>query len=315
MLDNGDARKYKSMKRRRAILAERTIMYNTLFPMNLQLFAEGAEGTGATEAAAAPQTGENPAQGTEQTSAASAINEEQFNEYMKDKQFRGFVNKHTESIVKNRLKGAKETIARYEALDPILDMLSQRYQASRDDPNFAELLTKALEDDDALYAEEAEKRGVSVDTMRQISKTERELAAVRRKIDQDRRLKEADEWYDAKYKEAEALKQTYPSFDLTEELQNQEFVQLINLPTFDMRRAYEFIHKDEIDAAKAQAVAQQMEQKVANAVASGQRFPAENAVSSTNAAVAKRGVKDLSYQDRQDIARRVLSGEDNITFT
>lgn len=287
-------------------------MFKSSFPLhvNLQLFAEGgAEGTGATGAAAAPQLGESPAQGVEQTSAAPTYTEEQFNESMKDKTFRGFVNKHTEGIVKNRLKGMKEQAARYEALDPVLDLLAQKYQTSRDDPKFAEILTKAVEEDDALYAEEAEKRGISIDAMRQISKTERENAAMRRQLDQERRLKEADEWYMARYQEAEELKQMYPSFDLEAELQNPDFVELIKLPTFNMRKAYEYVHMDEFQAAASQVVAQQTERMFANKMASNASRPVENGVAVTSAATAARDANSLTKQERDEIIRRVMAGE------
>ena len=280
---------------------------------NLQLFAEGGEGAGATGTAAASQAGETAQQGETQTSAAPTYTEEQFNESMKDKTFRGFVNKHTEGIVKNRLKGMKEQAARYEALDPVLDLLAQKYQTSRDDPKFAEILTKAVEEDDALYAEEAEKLGISIDAMRQISKTERENAAMRRQLDQERRLKEADEWYMARYQEAEELKQMYPSFDLEAELQNPDFVELIKLPTFNMRKAYEFVHMDEFQAAASQVVAQQTEKLLANKMASNASRPVENGVAVTSAATAKRDVSSLTYAERQEINRRVARGE-LITF-
>lgn len=288
-------------------------MFKTNFPlcMNLQLFAEGgAEGTGATGTAAASQTGESPAQGTEQTSAAneSTITEEQFKSLMKG-QFRKVVDKHTRGVVENRLKGAMETIARYEALNPSLELLAQRYGTTTDNPEFAAILNKAIEDDDAFFTEEAEKRGVSVDTMRQISKMERDNAAMKKAIAEQESQRRADALMQGWMAEAEKLREVYPSFDLQAEIRNPDFVELMKLPIFNLRSAYEFIHKDELQAAASQVVAQQVEQRIANRVASNANLPVENGVASASAAVSVRDVNSLSKQERDDIIRRVMAGE------
>jgi len=288
-------------------------MFKNYFPlcMNLQLFAEGgADGSGATGAVAAPQIGESPAQGTEQTSAATepTITEEQFKALMKG-QFRGIVDKHTKSIVENRLKGTKERLARYEALDPVIGMLSQRYKFDANDPQIAELLTKAVEDDDAFYAEEAEKRGIDVNTMRQISKMERDNAALKKAIAEQESQRKADELLRGWMDEAEQLREVYPSFDLQAEIKNPNFVELMKLPIFNLKTAYEFIHKDEIQAAASQVVAQQVEQRIANRMASNANLPVENGVASASAAVAVRDASSLTKAERDDIIRRVMAGE------
>lgn len=283
---------------------------NPMLRVNLQLFAEGvAEGTGETGAVAASQTGENPAQGTQPSSEAElTITEEQFKQLMNG-QFKGVVNKHTEGIVKNRLKGTKAQLARYEALNPSLELLAQRYGTTTDNPEFANILNKAIEDDDAFFAEEAEKRGVSVDTMRQISKMERDNAAMQRMIAEQESQRRADEILKGWIDDAEKLKEVYPSFDLQQELDNPNFVELMKLPIFNLQSAYEFIHKDELDAAKSQVVAQQMEQKIANKVASNQRLPVENGVAATSAATAQRDVRSLTRADRERINLEIAAGK------
>lgn len=284
-------------------------MFKTLFnPWNLQLFAEG-EGSGATGAAAASQTGESP-QGAEQTSAAPAFTEEQFNEYMKnDKAFRGFVNKHTEGIVKNRLKGTKEEVARYKALYPVVELLAQRYHIDTENPEYAGAMIKALEDDDAFFMEEAEKRGVSVDSMRQISKMERENAAMKKAIAEQENQRKADELLKGWMAQAEKVKEIYPSFDLQTECENPDFVELIKLPIFNLQSAFEFIHKDELQAAANQVVAQQVEQRIANKVASNANLPVENGYAVASAAVAKKDVRNMTRAEREEINRRVARGE------
>lgn len=287
-------------------------MFKTFSVMNLQLFADGAEGTGATGTAAASQTGESPAQGTEQTSAAPAITEEQFMELMNG-QFKSVVNKHTEGIVKNRLKGTKAQLARYEKLNPVLELLAQRYGTPTDNDDFAEIVTKAIEEDDAFFAEEAERRGIDVESMRQISKAERENAAMRKMISEQENQREADRILRGWMDEADKLRELYPSFDLQTEMENPDFVELIRLPIFDLKKAYEFLHRDELQAAASKIVAQQMEQKVANSVASNSRLPVENGVSAASAATAQRDVRSLTRADREKLNLEIAAGK-RVTF-
>ena len=315
---------------------------DTLLRINLQLFAEGgagdggngAEGTGATEAGAAPQprvNSKNPLadmlygkQAEEAEPPTSQAQEEtvtpeqlatEFKELTKKGgKYAEQFNKATEGIVKNRLKGTKEQVARLEALTPTLELLAQKYGVDSGDQNFVEMLNKAIEEDDTFFADEAAQRGISVEELKHIRKLERDNAILQRAQRDAEDRRKADELYTRWLQQAEEVKNIYPNFDLQTEIKsNPQFVELLRLPSIDVRTAYEVIHKDELTAAAMQFAAKTAEKKVANSMAANAKRPNENGVAATNSQRAKRDVASLTKADRDEIRRRVALGE-NIEF-
>ena len=91
--------------------------------------------------------------------------------------------------VKNRLKGQKETVEKYNALAPTLETLAKKYGVDASDIN---ALNKAIEEDDAYYEEEALEKGVTVEQLKQFKKMERENAELK-KLRDEKNAKEAAE--------------------------------------------------------------------------------------------------------------------------
>lgn len=245
-----------------------------------------------------------------QTTDAQVATEDRnarFEELIKG-EFKDLYDQRVQDTIQKRLKGSKETVEKYEALSPTLEMLSRKYGV---DVNDIESLNKAIEEDDAYYEEEALEKGITVDQLKQIRKMERENAELRRQMHEKDVQENADRTYAAWMEQADALRQVYPSFDLESEISDPRFVDLLRA-NIDVRTAYEVIHKDDIIAAGMQFAAQQTERKLANKIMSGGR-PTENGVRSQSAAVVKSDVSQLSKEDRREIARRVAMGE-RITF-
>ena len=313
-------------------------IYDTFLRINLQLFAEGgagdggngAEGTGATEAAAAPQqrvNSKNPLadmvygkqaeeaeQPTSQAQEETVTPEQLATEFKeltkKGGKYAEQFNKATEGIVKNRLKGTKAQVARLEALNPTLELLAQKYGVDSSDQNFVELLNKAIEEDDTFFADEAAQRGISVEELKHIRKLERDNAILQRAQRDAEERRKADELYTRWLQQAEEVKNIYPDFDLQTEIKsNPQFVELLRLPSIDVRTAYEVIHKDELTAAAMQYAAKTVEKKVKNTIAANAKRPNENGVAATNSQRAKRDVASLTKADRDEIRRRVARGE------
>lgn len=207
--------------------------------------------------------------------------------------------------IQRRLKSTKETVDKYNALFPTLEMLSKKYGVDASD---IEALNKAIEEDNAYYEEEALEKGMTVEQLKTIRKMERENAELKRQMHDASVRENADRIYEQWLNQSEALKSVYPSFDLNLELQNQRFVDLLK-NNIDVRTAYEVLHKDEIIPAAMQFTAKQVEQKLTNKIISGGARPVENGISSQSSAVIKSDVSQLSKEDRQEIIRRVARGE------
>lgn len=304
----------------------------TLFPMllNLQLFAEGAGvgdgGTGAsgatgeTATAAVSQTKgvkSNPladvkygVQPTEETTPAAEVVENPTED--RNAKYEAFIKEHKDlddariqNIIQKRLKNSKDTVEKYEALAPTLEILAKKYGVDASD---VKALNKAIEEDDSYFEEEALEKGITVEQLKEYRKMERENAAFRKQAEEQARKENAKRVYARWTEQAEQTKAIYPSFDLNTEAKNPQFLQLLN-SNVDVRTAYEVIHKDDIISGAMQFTAKTVEQKLTNKIIAGGARPTENGNSSQGAAQTKSDVSLLTKADREEIARRVARGE------
>jgi hypothetical protein len=295
--------------------------------LNLQLFAEGtgdggtgASGQGVTETAALSQTKgvknnplANVQYGKQATVPAAEVQTEETTTVDRNAEFEKLIkgeykdlyDARMQDTVQKRLKGTRETVDKYNSLQPTLEILAKKYGVDASDIN---ALNKAIEEDDSYFEEEALEKGMSVEQLKNIRKMEKENADLRRQMQERESKENANRLYSAWMNQAEQTKSVYPSFDLGAEMQNPKFVQLLR-SNVDVRTAYEVLHKDEIIPAAMQFTAKTVEQKIANNIASGSRRPTENGMSSQSAAVVKDDVSRLTKADREEIIRRVQRGE------
>ena len=300
-----------------------------LIPMlNLQLFAEGAgagdggtaEGQGVTAAAALPQTKgvKNPLAGVkygiqEEAAPAAGVHTEtvaqpdrnaEFEKLIKG-EYKGEFDTRVQEILQKRLKGQKEVVDKYNALTPTLEMMAKKYGV---EPGDIEALSKAIEEDNSFYEDEALEKGMTVQQLKQIKKMERENADLKARMEEAQRQENGKKLYAAWMQQAEEAKKVYPSFDMRTEMNNPKFVDLLR-SHIDVRTAYEVLHKDEIIPAAMQFTAKTVESKLAKSIAANGARPSENGMSSQSAAVVKSDVSQLSKEDRAEIIRRVQRGE------
>ena len=301
--------------------------FDIFIPMlSLQLFAEGgagdggtAEGQGVTAAAALPQTkGEkanplaNVKYGIQEEEAAPAAEVQQTAapdrnaEFEKLKgEYKDLFDAWAQDTIQKRLKSSKETVDKYNALQPVLEILGKKHGVDATD---IAALTKAIEEDDSYFEEEALQKGMSVQQLKEVRKMERENADLRAQMQEAQRQENGKKLYAAWMQQADEAKTVYPTFDLKAEMNNPKFVDLLR-SNIDVRTAYEVLHKDEIIPAAMQFTAQAVESKLAKRIASNGARPSENGMSSQSAAVVKSDVSQLSKADRAEIIRRVQRGE------
>ena len=293
--------------------------------INLQLFAEGSGtgdggASGATGEAAAPQTKgvKNPLAdvkyGVQPEAQATSVQDggavqapdrtAEFDKLIKG-EYKDLYDANVQDIVQKRLKGTKETVDKYNALAPTLEILANKYGVDVNDIN---ALNTAIEDDDAYFEEEALEKGISVQQLKDIRKMEKENAELKRQMQEQTAQQNASKLYAAWMEQAEKAKQVYPSFDLRAEMQNPRFVDLLR-SNVDVRTAYEVLHKDEIIPAAMQFTAKAVEQKLTNKMIANGARPTENGINSQAASQVKSDVSQLSKADRAEIARRVSRGE------
>ena len=302
---------------------------NTFIPMlSLQLFAEGgagdggtAQGQGVTAGVASQHTKgvSNPLADVKygiqeeiapvagvQTVATEAQTdpEAEFEALIKG-QYKAQYDARMQDTIQKRLKGTKETVDKYNALQPVLETLAKKHGVDATD---IEALQKAIEADDYYFEEEALEKGITVQQLKEIRSMERENADLRRQMQEQQTQENANKLYASWMNQAEEAKKVYPSFDLRAEMENPKFVDLLR-SNIDVRTAYEVLHKDEIIPAAMQFTAKTVESKIAKKIAANGARPSENGMSSNSAAVVKSDVSQLSKADREEIIRRVARGE------
>lgn len=309
------------------------------YKLNLQLFAEGGTGnaTGADGGTASSETSEtganaqlqkkggktNPLEnvqyGIPNTEAAQSTNVQEtkaeqiatptdrnaeFEKLIKG-DYKDLYDARVQDIVKNRLKGTKETVEKYNALTPVLELLGQKYGV---DATNVEALSKAIMDDDSYYEDEALERGITVEALKEIKAMKRENEELR-KTDAERKNQENRDrmlamWMD-QAKQAQAF---YPTLNIANEAKNPKFLSLLN-SGIDVKTAFEVVHKDELIPAAMQYTAKTVEQKITNSIRANGNRPTENGMASQSAVITKRDPSQLSKQDLDEIERRVRNGE------
>ena len=306
--------------------------YHLIPMLNLQLFADGgagagageggtAEGQGVTEAAALPQTKgeknnplsnvkygiqeeEAPVAGVQTETVAQPDRNAEFEKLIKG-EYKDLYDAKMQDTIQKRLKGQKETVDKFNALTPTLDLLASKYGVDAGD---IEALNKAISEDDSYYEQEALDKGMTVQQLKEIKKMERENADLKAQMEEAQRQENGKKLYAQWMQQAEDAKKVYPSFDIKAEMNNPKFVDLLR-SNIDVRTAYEVLHKDDIIRGAMQFTAQTVESKLSKKIASNGARPTENGRSSQSAAVVKSDVSQLSKEDRAEIIRRVQRGE------
>lgn len=283
-----------------------------LLKLNLRLF-DGEGGTGGDAGVSGvpgQETGDLSAvQYGKQESQLATDNQpidadKEFEELINGK-FKDQYGKRVQDTIQRRLKSTNETVQRYNAISPILEVLGNKYGV---DANDIQALTDAINDDDSYWEDEALEKGITVEQLKEIKAIERENADLKRQMREQETQEQADKIYAEWLENAEQIKGIYPGFDLESELQNPQFVNLLR-NNVDMKAAYEVLHMHEIIPAAMQFTAKSVESKLTNKIRSQGSRPAENGINSQASSLVRSDVSRLSKADRAEIARRVQRGE------
>ena len=259
----------------------------------------------------APQAQEQPT--TEQAAAAEDPTEEKtekparmsWEEIMADPEY----NKQMQSVVQSRLrnaKGAEETLGK---LTPALELLARKH--GQDPANIDyDALTKAISDDESFYEQKALEMGVSVETAKRIDQQERDTARQQRQEAQTLEQQKFQQHIMRLEQQGEAMKKTFPNFDLRTELKNPAFARMTSPNVgISVEDAYYAVHRNEIQTAAMQVTAQKTAQKISNAIQSGSRRPDENGTSGQAPSVTTFDYRSMSPEQRKALKDRIRSGE------
>lgn len=220
-------------------------------------------------------------------------------------QYKDIYTEETQRIIDRRFrqtKGLEETVGKQQ---PIIDMLMQRYKIADGDMG---KLTQAIENDNAYWSEAAEEAGMSVEQYKQFQQLQRNYEALQRQTQKAQSDQRAEQQLETWYRQADAVKASYPSFDLNAEVGNSQFMAMLRAGV-PMQHAYEVCHLDDIKAGVAASQAQATEKQIVSSIRAKGARPQENGTAAQSAFVVKDDVSRLTKAERAEIARRAARGE------
>lgn len=276
------------------------------------------DGEGGTAAPAAQDAGTAPTEGTKGTDRAEEGLDAQgketketekkpsFRELLKDPAYKQDYDAAVREQVQRRIgdvKGLQEQLSKYSRLESLLR------DAYEDVPQDADIdgVIQYLEGKNDIWADAAARAGMPVEAYKNLKRVERENAmlvdAHRAEIEEQRRAQKFAEWD----QQIPAMQQLYPSFDIAAEVQNPQFVQLID-QGWSLQQAYEGIHHREIMSGAIRTAAQQAAQQTAKAIRSGQGRPIENAVGAVTVGKQTMNPAQLTDEEMDKLIAEIKSG-------
>ena len=302
---------------------------------NAQMFSDGAgagagtgaDGNGGTESAAVPGVA-NPAKGRNALANVvygkqaqsddnsnipegnePATNQEgklTFEELIKGEYKEDFKNE-VQKVVKRRIGETKDMEQRLASSEPIFALLAQKYGVDSTD---IEAISKAIQEDDSYFEQEALEKGLSVEQLKMFKRMESENRSLTEALETQKRQQASNEIYGKWMQEAESLKQKYGlnDFSLETEVQNPDFIAILKA-NGSVEAAYMATHFDQMLTGAMAATADNVSKAIAKNVTSRAKRPTEGAVSSQPGVEVKSDVSKLTKADREEIARRAARGE------
>jgi len=272
-----------------------------MIEMELQRFAEEGAPAGSAAGAEGQQgSGMADSQGAD----AGQGGGETFEELIKGK-YKAEYQQHVKDAIGARFRNQKDLERQYA---PIAQALGQKYGL---DPKDIDGITKRLTDDDSLYADEANRLGLPVATVKQMKQLEAENQRIRAQQQEDQQEIALRAHFQRISQQAEELKSIFPDFDLMREIQtNPRFARMTGPDVgLSVKDAYYAIHGDEIRAQAAQAAAQQAGQRLAASIQAGANRPTEGGAKGAAPMQVGVDLAHLSKESRADILRRLHNGE------
>jgi len=241
-------------------------------------------------------------EGQEQAAAAQEPGKNQGKTYS-DQDVQDIVSKRL-GKVNQQLRSHQDTL---KAQQPVIDLLMKRYGVKD-----AGALLEAVNQDEGMWREGADRRGVSWEDERDRTAQSVREAQMQARITELENQQHASEKLAQWETESNALKQMYPDFDLNTEIENQEFAKLLSVG-YDLKTAYKVVHMDEIMNNGIAYAARTAQQQTADAIRARGMRPVENGMNSGAGKVFKTDISQTTREDRAEIARQVAMGK-RITF-
>ena len=238
----------------------------------------------------------------EKESAPSRLS---WDDIKRDPEYKKAYDSEIQNIVRARLKESKPAKDALDAMTPAIEVMARKYGLDMKNMDYS-ALAKAIENDDAYYEEKAMEMGTSVETAKKVDQMERE--AERRKAAEQISLEQQQ--FIKLEQQGEALKATFPTFDLRAKLNNPQFARLVSPSIgFSVEDAYHAVHRKEIQAAQMKYASQKTAENMASAIASGSRRPDESGATSQAPSVSTFDYRNASREQREALKKQIYAAK------
>lgn len=190
-----------------------------------------------------------------------------------------------------------------ESLNPMLDMLKEKYGVSD-----VKDLQKAIMDDDSYYEEEAMERGLTVEQLKYMKQMERENKAYKAREQESIQEQMQREKIEGWLRQEAQFKQKAPDFSLREELANPEFERLLAAGV-NVETTFNVIHQDEIMSGAMNYTAKKAVEKTVNDIKARGMRPSENGLGTTATEPKRKTVGEMTGEEILEMANKAKKGE------
>lgn len=286
------------------------------YDFTLQLFADcgaGAEGgapaTADNGSLAVGQAVEQGSPAAEQTVTATpeqAVDlDAEFAELIKGK-YKAQYQKTFKSSLDSRMKSANAKLGK---LDTLAGIVADKYGI--EDSHDVDKLISTVE---ALDRKDLEERAFKNGLTEEQQKYVDDLETKTRRYERERAEKEREDFVNRQVAEwtrqADDVTREFPDFDLGAELGNEAFVKLLDSGV-DVKGAYVATHYGEIMQHAVGYTAQRVEENTVNKIRANGLRPSPNGTSAPQSATKeKTDVSKMTREQREEIYRRALAGEE-----
>lgn len=211
---------------------------------------------------------------------------------------------YMDKTIGDRLKKYKGIEENLGKHKAILDTVALKYGVNPDDENFLETLTEKIDADDSYYETYAMEHNIDTTEARRIVTMERKATQYDAQKEEMARQEQMRQQIMTLRQNAERTKAQFPDFDLETEMQNDTFRRLCAATNGDTTAAFKACHHDEIIANTVRVASRQIQSQTAQSVASNKTRPIENGISSQAPSVVEQSFKGMTLKELNDYRKK-----------
>ena len=233
--------------------------------------------------------------------------EEEFDELIKGKYAKQY-QQRMQNGISERFKNQADLKTELDGLRPMLDALARQHGTPAGD---WKALSDKILDDDSLYEDEADEKGMTVEGLKTFKKMEAQYNEMQKRQAENAEQEMFRAHLQKLAQQGDELKKVFPDFDLMTELNDPQFRRMTSPEGgLTVEQAYHALHFREIAPQAMAAGMQRAQRQIAQSIQANAARPMEGAASgNTQAADVHISPRNMTRAQREEIKMRARRGE------